>query len=105
MSFNIPLVDYKYVLKELLSLEDGKAVGLDGLPPKLLRIAAPVIATHITRIFNVLITSGIYPDELKTTKVVPIHKKDSAPDRGNFRPISILSTLSKLLERYVHISF
>ncbi len=50
------------------------------------------------------ITSGIFPDEWKTAKVVLIHKKDSTQDRCNFRPISILSTLSKLLERNIHIS-
>ncbi len=105
MSFNIPLVDYEYVLKELLSLEDGKAVNLDGLTPKLLRIAAPAISTSLTRIFNMSITSGIFLDEWKTAKVVPIHKKDSTHDCGNFRRISIISTLSKLLERHVHISF
>ncbi len=37
--------------------------------------------------------------------MVPIHKKDSLQDRGNFRPISILSTLSKLLEKHVHNAF
>ncbi len=105
VSFNIPLVDYEYVLKELLSLEDGKAVGIDGLPQRLLRLAAPAIAASLTRIFNMSITSGIFPDEWKTAKVVPIHKKDSTQDSCNFRPISILSTLSKLLERHIHISF
>ncbi len=56
VSFNIPLVHYEYVLKELLSLEDGKAVGLDGLPPRLLLLAAPAIAAPLTMIFNISIT-------------------------------------------------
>ncbi len=66
VSFNIPLVDYEYVLKEVLSLEDGKAVGLDGLPPRLLCVAAPAIAVPLTRIFNMSIASGIFPDEWKS---------------------------------------
>ncbi len=103
VSFNIPLVDYEYVLKELLSLEDGMAVGLDSLPQMLLRLAAHAIAAPLTRIFNILITLGIFPDEWKTAKVVLIHKKDSTQDCGNFITISILSTLSKLLERHIHI--
>ncbi len=48
----IVYLSVEYVLKELLKLEDSKAVGLDGLPPKLLRIAAPAIAAPLTRIFN-----------------------------------------------------
>ncbi len=59
----MPLVDFEYVLKKLLSLEDDKAVDLDGLPPKLLHIAAPAIASPLTRIFNMSITSGIFPGE------------------------------------------
>ena len=51
------------------------------------------------------IKSGIFPDIWKTAKVVPIHKKGSTQDRGNFRPISILSTLSKLIERHIHSAF
>ncbi len=102
---NNKIISVSVSLKELLSLEDGKAVGLDGLPPRLLRLAAPAIAAPLTRIFNMSITSGILPDEWKTAKVVPIHKKDSTQDRDNFRPISILSTLSKLLETHIHISF
>ncbi len=52
-----------------------------------------------------LITLEIFPDVWKTAKVVPIHNKDTTRDHGNFRPISILTALSKLLERHVHISF
>ncbi len=86
-------MDYEYVVNELLALEDGKAVGLDGLPPKLLCIAVPAIAAPLTRIFNMLITSGIFLGGWKTVKVVLIHKNDSSHDHGNFRPISFLSTL------------
>ncbi len=54
---------------------------------------------------NMSIESGIYPDEWKVAKVVPIHRKGSIQDPGNFRPISILSTLLKLLERHIHQTF
>jgi retron-type reverse transcriptase len=92
-------------LKQLLSLEDGKAVGLDGISPKLLRMGAPAIAAPLTSILNLSISTGIFPEEWKVARVVPIHKKGSLQDRGNFRPVSILCTLSKLLERHIHIAF
>ncbi len=47
----------------------------------------------------------MFPEKWKIAKVVPIHKKGSLQDRGNFRPISILSTLSQLLEKHVHNAF
>ncbi len=90
-----------FVLKQLLNLEDGKAVGLDKISPKLLFI----LASPLTKIFNLLISTGIFPDEWKVARVVPIHRKGSLQDTGNFRPVSILFTLSKLLERHVHIAF
>ena len=92
-------------LKHLQSLTDGKAVGLDGLSPRLLRTAASVISVPLTKLINLSISTGIFPDEWKMAKVVPLHKKGSTLDRGNYRPVSVLSTLSKLLEKHVHSSF
>ncbi len=78
----------------MISLEDGKAVRLDGISPKLLHIGATALAPGLTRILKLSITTALFPEKWKIAKVVPIHKKDSLQDRGNFRPISILSTLS-----------
>ena len=103
--FEIPPVSEEFILKQLSSLDDSKAVGLDGISPKLLRMGAPALAAPLTRLLNLSISTGIFPEEWKTAKVVPIHKKGSLQDTGNFRPVSILSTLSKLLERHVHIAF
>ncbi len=84
---------------------DGKAVGLDKISLKLLCIGASALASQLTKIFNLLISTGIFPDEWKVARVVPIHKNGSLQATGNFRPVSILSTLSKLLEKHVHIAF
>ncbi len=103
--FDIPPVTDDFVLKRLTSFEDGKAMRLDGISPKLLRIGATALAPGLTRILNLSLSTGIFPEKWKITKVVPIHKKGSLQDRGYFRPISILSTLSKLLEKHVHNAF
>ncbi len=102
-SFEIPLVNHETI--ELNGLEDSKAVGLDGIPPKLFRLSASAISQPLTYILNQSIKTTIFPDEWKTAKVVPLHKKDSTQLRENFRPISVLSTLSKLLERHIHTHF
>ena len=45
------------------------------------------------------IISGLFPKELKKAKVIPIHKKNSKVEPGNYRPVSILSIISKIFEK------
>ena len=47
-------------------------------------------------------TSGVFPSALKIAKVVPVHKKDSKLDFSNYRPISLLSNLDKILEKIMY---
>ena len=103
--FSIPLMSETDVLKLLSSLEEGKATGLDGVSAKLLKISAPVLAKSITRLLNLSIASGTFPDVWKTGKVSPIHKAGNKSDRNNFRPITVLCILSKILEKHVHSTF
>ncbi len=72
--FEIPLVNQETIEKELNGLEDGKAVSLDGIPPKLLPLSASAISQPLTYILNQSIKTTIFPDEWKTAKVVPLHK-------------------------------
>ena len=104
-TFDIPEVSTNFVKEELSKLDDAKSVRLDGISPKLLCLGATAIAPSITWILNLSITTCTFPDVWKVAKVIPIHKQGSVQDRNIFRPISILFTLSKLLERHVHISF
>ncbi len=63
------------------------------------------LAAPLTRILNLSINTCIFHDKWKATKVVLIHKKGNLQDTGNFRSVSILSTISKVLERHVYITF
>ncbi len=67
------------------SLEDGKAVGLDGISPKLLHIGATALAPGLIRILNLSINTGFFLEKWKIAKVVPTHKKGSLQDRENFK--------------------
>ena len=51
--------------------------------------------------FNNYLESGIFPDELKLAEVVPVYKKNDKKDKSNYRPISILSNISKIYERCI----
>ena len=91
-----------FVLKELLKLDVSKAVGIDDLPPKLLKIAAPHIVRVLTVLFNCSLSKGYVPHEFKVAKITPIHKGGNKMELTNYRPISILPTMSKIFEKAVH---
>ena len=69
---------------------------------KLLKAAAPAIAEPLKRIFNVSIASGKFPMEWKAARLTPIFKKGQRSMLDNYRPISILPVISKLMERILY---
>ena len=83
----------------LLQLDDSKS---SNLPIKLIKLAAPVIAPHLVHIFNISFSTGKFPSLMKLAKVIPIFKAGSKLDVNNYRPISLLPILSKLLEKLMH---
>ncbi|CAB4038930.1 Hypothetical predicted protein, partial [Paramuricea clavata] len=95
-------VDEVSVLQELSKLRTTKATGLDGISAKLLKDSAYIIAPYLTKIFNLSLRCGSFPDIWKKGRVTPIFKSGDPTSSNNYRPITILPTLSKLLERIVH---
>ena len=89
------------VYKELCSLKQSNTRGIDTLDGKILQISAPIISEHLTYIYNLCIDKCYYPQAFKEAKVIPILKSGDPNDPSNYRPISILSTLSKPLEKYL----
>ena len=61
-----------------------------------------IIVQPLTLIINQSLTSGIYPDKFKISKITPLHKKDDRTIVSNYRPISLLPTMSKIIERVMH---
>ncbi|MCU7800728.1 MAG: hypothetical protein KZQ70_11410 [gamma proteobacterium symbiont of Lucinoma myriamae] len=103
-NFKIPPIERDKVLKSLLNVNVSKATGTDNIGPRLLSFAAPYIADEITFICNQSILTSEFPQKWKEAKVTPLFKNGSCEDVNNYRPISILPTLSKLLEKHVHDS-
>ena len=89
------------ILRILMSLNVSNGDEYDTLPPKVIRLVSPIIASPLTGIINLSITQGIFPDLLKTACVVPAFKNEDQSKKENYRPISILNTFSKVFERYV----
>ena len=89
----------KDLLKEINST---KATGLDEIPAKLVKIGADALAFPFTHVINEILNSGTFPSKLKKAKVIPVHKKGSTEDCNNYRPISILSVFSKIIEKVLN---
>ena len=72
--------------------------GLDQIPCKILKFCQSYISTPLSDIINSSFSSGIFPDKLKISKVIPLFKKGDNLDPSNYRPISLPSSFSKILE-------
>ena len=77
----------------ILQLDDSKAPGP----------TAPIIVPCLVNIINKSFELGICPNSLKLAKVIPIFKAGNKTEVNNYRPISLLSTRSKIIEKLMHI--
>ena len=102
--FKFSEISEEFVLNELQNLDVRKAVGVDGLNLRLLKTAAEFITKPLTVVFNWSISTGQLPHDFKVAKIVPIRPihKGGSYEPQNFRPISLLPSLSKILEKVVH---
>jgi len=95
-SFSFSLVTENKVLKYLNKLSSNKATGLDGIPARFVVDSASLIACPFTHVINLSLIQGTVP-----ARVVPLYKKGDKTV-GNYRPVSILSVISKIFERVVY---
>ena len=95
-------VDSKTVREILHSLRVNKAAGLDKVPARLVRDAETELAPSITYLINKSIKDGSVPALWKVARVTPLYKAEDKLLVENYRPISVLPVLSKVMERVVH---
>lgn len=81
----------------------SKAIGVDGIDPKFIKLLLPHILSFIHHIFNTILTTSSYPETWKCAKVIPIPKTPVPKVITDYRPISILPFLSKAFERLISI--
>ena len=82
-----------------------EASGPDGITARLLKDVAPVIAKPITYLVNLTISTGLIPAEWKDTRVTSIFKSGARNDVNNYRPISVLPLVSKIMEYAIQVLF
>ena len=94
--------DHQEILNIVKSLKPSASTGYDGISVNLLKKIINCIIDPLIHISNLSITSGTCPDSLKIAKVIPIFKKDDSSLISNYRPISILPAISKILEKILY---
>lgn len=87
------------VQKIIDSLTTRKATGIDNITVRTLKENKSILAPMITSLINFSIERSIFPDSLKVARVIPLHKKGDPTTPANYRPISILNSLSKIFEK------
>ena len=90
------------LLKLIKALDSKKACGIDDISPKMLSHNADLIVDPLLHIINLSLNQGIFPSKLKLSKVIPLYKKDLHTNPGNYRPVSLLSIFSKIIEKVMH---
>ena len=99
---SLEFVSLKKVEQIIKNLKSSKAVAADGLDSYSIKISAKIIAVPIHHIITLSIMQRRFPESWKYAKVLPLHKKGCQLERKNYRPVSILSPVSKILERVIH---
>ena len=92
-----------HVCDIIKSLQPKNSMDIDGISTKLLKFLAIELSWPLAHIFNLSLTTGIFPDRLKSSRTVPIFKAGRNDLCDNYRPIALLSTLSKILEKMVSV--
>ena len=100
--FRFECVTITQVLQMLNGLSKSKGTGIDNISGKILKVAASAISPSLTYLFNWAISSCCFPDDWKVAKVMPLFKKGDRNLPDNYRPISILPSISKLIERILY---
>ena len=90
------------IQKIIKSFKAKKSCGDDGISMELLKNICESCCVPIAMIVNLSLEQGIVPDGMKLAKVIPVYKAKSRDTFTNYRPISLLSNISKILEKVVH---
>ena len=81
---------------------NNNSPGIDNLKAEIIKHVAHIISGPLSKIINYSFKHGCFPDSLKKAVVIPVYKAKSKHETKNFRPISLLTTLSKIFENAMY---
>ena len=100
-NLNFEPITIETTLQIINSLKPKSSTGIDQISNKLIKSMKDIIAEPLTMIINQMLNTGIFPDCLKISKVIPLFKKDDKNVFSNYRPISLLPSISKIFEKTI----
>ena len=101
-SFSFRPTKHADILKLLEDVKISKSAGIDNLAGKFLKEGASVLASPITDLCNLSISLSSFPDDCKIAKLKSLYKKEDKTKPKNYRPISLLPLISKVIEKVIH---
>ena len=101
--FNFHQIDEQQTLQIIKHMKNKLSTGIDNISNKIIKSAMHLLYKPLTLIINQMIQNNIYPNALKVSKVIPIYKKGDKLLFSNYRPISLLPSLSKIFEKIILI--
>ena len=92
----------KEVMQQIKTLKNNKAIGPHSIPTKLFKSFSKSLSEPLTDLINLSFSKGVFPDILKLAQVMAAFKKGDKTDKNNYRPISLISNVSKILEKLMY---
>ena len=98
-SFFLKTPDEDEILRQIFNLKANSADGHDQIGSKVIKALASVIAPILTHLITVIFDTGVYPETFKLALITPIFKNGCKTEPDNYRPISVLPAVDKIIER------
>jgi hypothetical protein len=98
---NLYIPAHNFATLKKLPLFSFPKIWNEGVSTKMVKFIGSEISFPLSHIFNLSLSCGIFPNKLKLCRVIPIFKSGNSSECDNYRPISLLSSISKLLEKIV----
>ena len=95
-------IDENHKNKIIQNLPNKSSCDFDDISPKLIKFLKPILTKPITVIINQMLNTGFFPDKLKIVKIKPLFKKGDSKSFNNYRPISLLPSISKIFEKVIY---
>ena len=102
VKFQFSTIAAPQIVKVIKTLINNKATGIHDISNKILKDNVSILSPYLEEIFNFSIKTGVFPNEFKIGKVIPIFKSGEKEDLNNYRPISVLSTIARVFENLLY---